>query len=366
MPYVLVAKASRTPGASNGGRVAGPARYAHGHLSNGRAVPHSGHAASRGSEARVCSAPMPDPLSLLPLAMAARGGRIDGFDAAQVVAAGITLLQRCAPLVRGMAGRRAAILLPTCPQFITALAACDGRAAVLVNPLGSAPEIDWRCRDADVGALFTNRSHAARLSGLAALRIPVVLLDDAPRSATVLVDGRTVEVDLGSHHGLSLEGDAASPGRDEPCAIVYTSAKSGAPRGEVLSHRNLIANGRSTVVAAAMNRDDHALAILPFSHPFGLTASAIAPLLAGARVTTMQRFHAVKALELIEGLGITQLAGVPSMFAALVTALDGRATRLVDHALRVCMCGGAVLPLSTQDRFAELTGVELMVMDVLP
>lgn len=302
---------------------------------------------------------MSDPLSLLPLALAAGAGRIDDFEAGQTVAAGLTLLQRCAPLVRAMAGRRAAILLPTSPQFVTALAACDGRGAVLVNPLAAPPEIAWQFQDAGVGAVFTTRALAARLPGEAASGMPVVLLDDAPRRAAVAIDGRTLDVDLGSHRGLSLEGDAAAVGRDEPCAIVYTSAMAGRSRGAILSHRNLLANGRSTAVAAEMQRDDHALAMLPFSHLFGLTVSCSAPLLAGGRVTTMERFHPIKALQIIEKQGVTQLVGVPAVFGALVQALERRGGGFPSHALRVCICGGAVLPVSLQDRWAELTGVEL-------
>jgi hypothetical protein len=42
------------------------------------------------------------PLSLLPLALAAGGGRVDQYETQQLVAAGLTLLQRCAPLVRAL------------------------------------------------------------------------------------------------------------------------------------------------------------------------------------------------------------------------------------------------------------------------
>lgn len=302
---------------------------------------------------------MSDPLALLPLALAAGRGRVDDFETGQLVAAGLTLLQRCVPLVRAMAGRRAAILLPTSPQFLTALAACDGRAAVLVNPLAAPPEIAWQFHDAGVGAVFTTRALSSRLPGDATSRVPVVLLDDAPRRATVMVDGRSLEVDLGSHRGLPLEGDPATPGRDEPCVVVYTSAMAGRSRGAVLTHRSLIANGRSTVVAAGMTATDHALAMLPFSHLFGLTVSASAPLLAGGRVTTMDRFHPIKALDVIERHGVTQLVGVPAVFAALVQAMERRGGAFRNHALQVCICGGAVLPVSLQERFADLTGVEL-------
>src|SRR5919206_1798983 len=98
---------------------------------------------------------MSEPFSLLPLALAAGGGRVDEFEAQQLVAAGLTLLQRSAPLVRALSGRRAAILLPTTPAYLTALAASEGRGAVLVNPLASAPEIAYQLDDAGVGAVLT-------------------------------------------------------------------------------------------------------------------------------------------------------------------------------------------------------------------
>ncbi|NUR34387.1 MAG: hypothetical protein HOQ30_10285, partial [Gemmatimonadaceae bacterium] len=68
---------------------------------------------------------MSDPLSLLPLALAAGGGRVNEHEAQQLVAAGLTLLQRSAPLVRALAGRRSAILLPTSSAILTALAASE-------------------------------------------------------------------------------------------------------------------------------------------------------------------------------------------------------------------------------------------------
>ena len=98
---------------------------------------------------------MSDPLSLFPMALAAGGGRIDGLECQQLVAAGVTLLQRSAPLVRALSGRRAGILLPTGPAFITALAASDGRGAVLLSQGASPSDVAWQLSDADVGAVFT-------------------------------------------------------------------------------------------------------------------------------------------------------------------------------------------------------------------
>ncbi len=298
---------------------------------------------------------MRDPLSLLPLALAAGDGHIDGFPATQLVAAGVTLLQRCAPLVRALAGRRAAILLPTGPGFLVALAACEGRGAVLVNPLAAPPEVAYQCRDADVGAVFTIASLVPKLPA----GLPCVVLDAAPRSATVLADGAGREIDLGSHVGLMLEGEVGIEGAAEEAAIVYTSAMAGTPLGAILTHENLLANARSTIEASRATADDHMLALLPFSHLFGLTVTGIMPLLTGGRVTTMGRFNPVRALELLEQGTVTQLVGVPAVFIALLQVAARRGARVPMPALRVAMCGGAPLDPSVQEQWAEVTGSEL-------
>jgi long-chain acyl-CoA synthetase len=300
-----------------------------------------------------------DPLALLPLALAAGGGRLGSaggelFDAQQLVAAGLTLLQRSAPLVRALSGRRSAILLPTSPQYLTALAASEGRGAVLVNPLAAPAEIEFQCRDANVGAVFTAESLAARVPA----GIPIVLLDDAPRAARVVTAERTHDVDLGSHHGLAIEGERDARGRDEEAVVVYTSAMRGVPLGAILTHANLLANARSTVVAGAQTADDDVLALLPFSHLFGLTVTCGSPLLAGARVRTMERFNPARAAELLAD-GITEVVGVPAVFHALLAAVERRGVDLRGSALRLCLCGGAVLPRELQDRWADATGVEL-------
>lgn len=309
---------------------------------------------------------MSDPLALVPLAAGAYGGRVDDLEARQLVAAGLTLLARCAPLVRALAGRRSAILLPTCPAYLVALAASEGRGAALLNPVATAHELSYQLEDADVGAVFTNRALALRLPA----SMPRVILDDAPRSATFIREGGEHEVDLGSHAGLELSGDPETSGRDEEVVIVHTSAMAGFPLGAILTHRNLLVNARSTIEAGRLTSADHALSVLPSSHLFGLTVTVLAPLLAGGRVTTMDRFNPVRAIELLENGGITMLVGVPAVFAGLVTALERRGEGLVaalerrgaglsGGSLRLCICGGAPLDPRLQERWHQLTGVEL-------
>ena len=297
---------------------------------------------------------MSNPLALFPLAVAAGGGLVDGTEAQQLVAAGLTLLQRSAPLVRALSGRRSAILLPTSPAFFTALAASDGRGAVLINPMAAPAEIAFQCTDANVGAIFTSATFASRLPA----GLPWVLLDDAPRTARVISGGSARDIDLGSHHGLTVEGERDAAGRDEEAAIVYASAMRGTPLGAVLTHANLIANVRSTIEAARNTADDHVLALLPFAHLFGLVVAGAAPLFAGGTLTTMDRFNPVKAAELL-ARDVTEVVGVPAVFHALLTVIMRKEIPVRGSALRLCICGGAKLDVDLQDRWADATGVEL-------
>nr|MCU0635752.1 AMP-binding protein [Gemmatimonadaceae bacterium] len=298
---------------------------------------------------------MSDPLALIPYALAASGGRIDGTPASELVTAGLTLLRRAPALPRAMAGRRAAILLPPGGALVTALAASDGRGAVLLSTLSPPLEIADALADADVGVVFTVASLADRI----APSVVRVLLDDAPRSARVLVGEQATDVSLFGETPLPLVGDPDVDGRDEEALIVYTAAMAGRSLGAILTHRNLLANARGVIIAGALTAEDRTLAMLPFAHLFGTTVAALAPLLAGGHVRALPRFHPLRAVELVERDGITVLVGVPSLYAAMLSALERRGARLTAPALRLCICGGAPLTIELQERWAEATGVEL-------
>jgi long-chain acyl-CoA synthetase len=133
----------------------------------------------------------------------------------------------------------------------------------------------------------------------------------------------------------------------------------GRPLGAILTHRNLLANARQAVQAAQFGTGDHFLALLPYSHLLGLTASLIAPLISGARVSTAARFNASTAMDRIETEGVSILVGVPAVYSALLAAIERRGRPVEAPSLRICICGGAPLSVALQDRWAAATGVEL-------
>ena len=73
------------------------------------------------------------PMDTLALRLAAADGSVDGIPVRRLVAAGFTLLQRSAPLVKALGARRSGVWLRPSPAWVVALAASDGRGAVLLD-----------------------------------------------------------------------------------------------------------------------------------------------------------------------------------------------------------------------------------------
>lgn len=298
---------------------------------------------------------MSDPLALLPYALAARGGQVDGHAARDLVTAGLTLLRRAPSLPRTLAGRRAGLLLPPGPAAITALGASDGRGAVLLHPFSAPAELRTQIDEADVGVVFT----IAALAGDLPVGLPRVLLDDAPRSVRVIDGVGARDVSLVGEAPLPLAGDPDVDGSHEEALIAFTSAMAGRPLAAVLTHRNLLANARGTIIAAELSADDHLLAPLPMPSLLGMTAGLLAPLLAGARVTTVPRANPVQLLDRLAAGGCTALLGTPPLFAAMLEAAARRGSGLSAPQLRLCLSVGTAIDVALQDAWFDATGVEL-------
>ncbi|MFT6835457.1 MAG: acyl-[acyl-carrier-protein]-phospholipid O-acyltransferase [Francisellaceae bacterium] len=64
-------------------------------------------------------------------------------------------------------------------------------------------------------------------------------------------------------------------------AILFSSGSEGKPKGVELTHKNLIGNIKQGIILLQANENDIVLSILPIFHAFGLTATALLPLVEG-------------------------------------------------------------------------------------
>lgn len=250
-----------------------------------------------------------------------------------------------------LGGRRVGILLPNLPLFPLVFQAVlrAGSSAVLLNPLNSPREVAEYLSEAGVSAVFT----AEPLRPLLPLGTTALLVDRLP-GALLLADGAEPrEVPLSG--APTLTGMRVGP--DDEAAVLFTAANDGWARGAPLSHRNLVANLRSTVEAMRIVPDDCVVGALPYIHAFGLTVTLTTPLAVGASILPVERFRPPRLLEALAAQPATILAGVPAMFIGLLAAASRREAPA--HALRLALSGGAALPLDTAEDWEERFGLPL-------
>ena len=154
---------------------------------------------------------------------------------------------------------------------------------------------------------------------------------------------------------------------DETAVILYTSGTTGQPKGAELRHRNMRDNalGGKDLFDARADRPDTTMCVLPLFHSFGQTVVQNGTFAFGGTVVMLPRFEAKAALALFEKEGITHFAGVPTMYWALLGALDEGVDPSINVAaiaarLRVAAAGGSALPVEVHKNFREKFGVTIL------
>jgi long-chain acyl-CoA synthetase len=140
--------------------------------------------------------------------------------------------------------------------------------------------------------------------------------------------------------------------------LMYTSGTTGAPKGVLLSHRNLLANARNISAEHRLGAEDRALASLPLYHINGLVVTLIAPLYHAGSVVMAPRFSARTFWRDTSRYGCTWINLVPTIVAFL---LNGDAPHGFDLSrLRFCRSASAALPRDHHRAFEERFGIGII------
>jgi long-chain acyl-CoA synthetase len=173
----------------------------------------------------------------------------------------------------------------------------------------------------------------------------------------------TILVKPGEFEQLVMEhepaGEVAGSSAEDTAVILYTSGTTGKPKGAELTHANLRRNCTVTqTTLGEFSHEDVMLGALPLFHTFGQTCTMNSAVAIGACVTMLPRFDPEKALAIIERDKVTVFQGVPTMYNAMLHA-DGADT--VDAScLRLCMSGGAAIPVELIRGFEEKFGCAIL------
>jgi acyl-CoA ligase (AMP-forming) (exosortase A-associated) len=224
---------------------------------------------------------------------------------------------------RAPPGDRIAVWLPKSLECVSLLCAIlrAGLVMVPVNPALRGQQVHHILNDSGACLIVTHRARATTLA-------------DSPCPVLELETGWP-----GLAAGNAPEGPGA--GGDSLAALLYTSGSTGAPKGVMVSHANLLTGARSVAAYLGTRTDDRLLSVLPLSFDFGFSQLTTA-FHAGASVALLDYLTPRDVVQACLRHAVTQLAAVPPLWVQLI-ALEWPAEAIA--AMRTLSNSGGRLPL---------------------
>jgi acyl-[acyl-carrier-protein]-phospholipid O-acyltransferase/long-chain-fatty-acid--[acyl-carrier-protein] ligase len=178
-----------------------------------------------------------------------------------------------------------ALLMPNAVASVVAFMGLQafGRVPCMLNISAGAAAMLSACRAAGVRSVISSRTFVekGRLTKVVermAGEVSFIWLEDVRTSIGVK---EKLRAKLDTWRARQLPGASTDP--DAPAVVLFTSGSEGAPKGVVLSHRNLLANCAQLASVIDFHGGDIVFNAMPMFHAFGLTGGTILPLVSGVR-----------------------------------------------------------------------------------
>ncbi len=138
---------------------------------------------------------------------------------------------------------------------------------------------------------------------------------------------------------------------NDVCNMQYTSGTTGFPKGVMLTHYNVVNNGKCIGDRMGLSTADRMMIQVPMFHCFGMVLSMTSCMTHGSTICPMPYFSAKASLSCITQERITCFNGVPTMFIAMFNHDDYRKTDF-SH-MRTGIMAGSGCPPELMKRAAQ-------------
>jgi len=154
---------------------------------------------------------------------------------------------------------------------------------------------------------------------------------------------------------------AAAVDPNDVCNMQYTSGTTGFPKGVMLTHYNIVNNGKCIGDRMDLSTADRMMIQVPMFHCFGMVLAMTASMTHGATLLPLPYFSPRPALACITAEHITAFHGVPTMFIAMLEHPDFAKTDF--SYMRTGIMAGSPCPISVmQDVVNKMHMTEITIV----
>ncbi|KAK4853019.1 hypothetical protein QYF36_002403 [Acer negundo] len=230
-----------------------------------------------------------------------------------------------------------------------------GAVITTTNPLNTPGEIAKQVGDSKPVLAFTITELVPKLAGS---NLPIVLLDNESKTKTAPNhQASKIVTTLQEMMRKQPENESRVRDRvnqDDTATLLYSSGTTGASKGVVTSHHNLIAMVQTIVGRFKLEEGNHTfICTVPMFHIYGLATFAFGLLASGSTVVLLSKFDMHEMLSSIAKYKATYLPLVPPILVALINGADQIRPKYDLSSLHSVICGGAPLSKEVIEGFVQ-------------
>lgn len=274
-------------------------------------------------------------------------------------------------------GDHVAIWATNVPEWLLTLFACAKIGAVLVtvNTNYKVFELEYLLRQSDTKALVMTRGFKDADYIAIVNELCPTLKNQAPNQLdfpmlpflkSIILQGDEAPAGMMPFNELferarkipDAEYQALKAEQDEHDVInmQYTSGTTGFPKGVMLTHYNIVNNGKSIGDCMKFTHEDKLCIPVPFFHCFGLVLAVMACLTHASSMVPLESYRPLDFLRAIQDEECTAVHGVPTMYIAALEHKDFKNYRF--PRLRTGIMAGSPCPIKVMRQVIDEMGMK--------
>lgn len=270
--------------------------------------------------------------------------------------------------------RVASMLLNTPQQIIAAFGTMKaGGIFVPLNPLYNEDELVHALTTVDAeiiivwDLLYANIKKVqqrTKLKLVIATSLEDYMLPEARKPHTMQLDKGDVWMDELMDKHANDPAPAVKPGVEDTALILFSGGTTGAPKGAMLSFKNMLAVGLQTNMwnkQGFVTHEDYTVALMPMFHAYGFNGvigSSLGNRNPLAIVANPRDLDDV--IYTIKKVRPGSMPGVPTLFIGLMEHPEVKAGKVDFTCLKYCLSGAIPLMVETKQRWEAMTGAPIL------